>query len=150
MTDRIILQRAVHYARDHHGFLRITLQPDWDGMPRLAYFPSHVRRTVQGRPLAVTPEYSERLRVARSMGPDVYAAVWDDTQCVMAARMVADATVVTDPFRAEALRVYGEGYQDPQWFKNLADALIEQAERLRHPVMTVDELLDDEPDMGGP
>jgi len=149
MTDRILLDRAVRYARDPRGYLRITLMPDWNGMPRLNYFPDHVRRTVMGRPLAVTPEYSERLRVAREMGPDVYAAVWDDTQCVMAARMVAESTFATDPFRQEALRVYGEGYEDPQWIKNLAGALLEQADRLRHQVMTTDELLEDEPDMDG-
>ena len=150
MSRRILLDRAVHYARDRHGYLRVTLLPDWDGMPRLAYFPDHVRRTIEGRPLACTPEYTERIRVAKSMGEDVYAAVWDDTQCVLAARMVAESTFPTDPFRMEALRVYGDGYEDAQWIKNLAGALLEQADRLRHAVMTAEELADDEPEMGGP
>lgn len=147
MTEPILLSRAVTYNRDHRGYLRITLMPDWDGKPRLDSFPGHVQRTVRGRPLAVTPDYAERIRVAREMGPDVYAAVWDDTQCVMAARMVAESTFATDPFRREALRVYGEGYEDPQWIKNLADALVEQSDRFRHQVITVDEFLDDESEM---
>lgn len=131
VRDHVILERAVRFSRGADGVLSIQLDPDWDGVSRLVYFPDHIQRTVQGRPLMLSPEYTERVRVAKAMGPDVYAAVWDDTQCVRAARLIAEATLSTDPFRQEALRVYGEGHEDPQPIKNLAEALVLQAARVR-------------------
>lgn len=91
--------------RDETGTLILVFADGWTGKPCLDQFPLHVRRAALEQPLIRTGIHLEALLTAGHIGGDVFKAVQDDVNCLIATRIMVE-NFPMDPLTKDAAMAF--------------------------------------------
>lgn len=99
------LRRAMkpYGLRTEDGRLILLLSDEWNGKPCFTQFPQHVQDAVRDAPLIKNGIHLEALLTSQVMGGDVFKAVHDDMNCLIATRLMVEKYPMDPLTRAAAL-----------------------------------------------
>ena len=92
-------------ARCEHGNLILEFAEPWDGTPCLKQFPLHVRRALLSEPQIKSSIHLEAVLTSAHVGGDVFLAVKDDVECLIATRLVLERFPM-DPVAKDAAMTF--------------------------------------------
>jgi len=108
MTDKPFRRVMKPYAqRGENGFLILEFAEAWTGTPCLDQFPAHVQRAAMNEPQIMTGVHLEALLSAGHIGGDVFKAVQDDVNCLIATRLMVERFPM-DPATKDAVQAFGD------------------------------------------
>lgn len=76
--------------RGEDGYLILEFADSWNGTPCFAQFPAHIQRATLSEPHIKSGIHLEALLSAGHIGGDVFKAVRDDIDCLIATRIMVE------------------------------------------------------------
>lgn len=107
MTDKTFSRVMKPYGlRGEDGFLILEFADSWTGQPCFNQFPDHVRRAAMGEPQIRAGIHLEALLSAGYIGGDVFKAVQDDVNCLIATRLMVERFPMDPITKAAAMAFF--------------------------------------------